>query len=278
MSLRKLIFLLILCVNSTHAQKDYGFYGSKFIVQTEGLINSPIFYNIVSIASGNINFKEENGKLTKSKDMFNYGYRFSLGYALKRNIAFLVELGQDFSNVYPEDYPIYYDFDSPRVTEHERLNTVSTSILPKFEFASSKSLLPMGLGHQVGFGIERTRVVDKDYRYTLDYYYLTDSSKVYSQSDSDLDPINFELIPKIKRYVLMYALSIRTPLTKHLLLNYGVRYSLRFGRAENQFIPTNYPDTKPIGNSGFTNDVIEKTARMRSLSIININVGLTYTF
>jgi hypothetical protein len=136
----------------------------------------------------------------------------------------------------------------------------------------------MGLGHQVGFGVEQTRIVEKDYLYTLDYYNTVDSNKVYSQSNSDLDPINFELMPKIKRFVLMYALSIRTPLSKHFLLNYGVRYSLRFGKAENQFIPSNSSNNQPIGNSRFTNDVIQTTARMRSLSIINVNIGLTYTF
>lgn len=278
MSLRKLIILFVLCVNSVYAQKDHGFFGSKIIVQAEGLINNPFFYNVLSIESGKINYKEVNGKLVKSNDLVNYGYRLSLGYAFKRNTAFLLEFGQDYSNVYPENYSIYYMFDQAAVSKHERLNAVSTCILPKFEFASAKSLLPMGLGHQVGFGVEQTRIVEKDYHYTLDYYNTIDSNKVYSQSNSDLDPINFELMPKIKRFVLMYALSIRTPLSKHFLLNYGVRYSLRFGKAENQFIPSNSSNNQPIGNSRFTNDVIQTTARMRSLSIINVNIGLTYTF
>ena len=275
---RTLVFL-VLFTKSVYSQKDNGFYGNKAIFQTEGLFNYPFFYNVISKSSGDFIYKAKDGKLVQSNDLMNYGYRLSLGYAFKRNMAFLVELGQDFSNVYPDRYPINYSYEQATVSQHEKLNAISTCILPKFEFASSKSLLPMGLGHQIGFGLERTRIVEKDYLYRLDYYDpMPDSNKLYSLSQNDLDPINFSLLPRIKRFVIMYALSIRTPLSKHLLLNYGVRYSARFGNVKKLYLPSTDTNNQPIGNADFTNAVIRTTARMRSLSIINLNIGLTYTF
>jgi hypothetical protein len=275
---RQTLIFFILLLKFSYGQKDNGFYGNKAIVQTEGLFNYPFFYNVITKSSGDRIYKAKDGKLIESNDLMNSGYRLSLGYAIKRNMAVLIEFGQDFANVYPDRYPIDYPSYQANISQHEKLNTMSTCVLPKVEFASSKSLLPLGLGHQIGFGVERTRIFEKDYLYRLDYYLLSDSNKVYSQSKNDLDPINFDLLPVIKRFVIMYALSIRTPLSKHLLLNYGVRYSARFGNVKKLYLPSVGTNNLPYGNEEFTNAIIKSTARMRNLSVINVNVGLTYTF
>jgi hypothetical protein len=259
------------------SQKDQGFYGHKAIVQLEGLASYPFFSNVITNAiTGEPSYRVSGGKLVESKDRFNYGFRGTLGYAIKRNIAILFEVGQDYSNAGPESNSII-DISglSQVISKHEILNVVTTSFIPKIEFATSKSLLPMGIGHQIGFGIANSKVIEKNYSYEIQSYdsftgkYGYTPHK-YGDSNSDVDPINFEKLTSIKKYVLMYALSVRTPLSKNILLNYGVRYTLNFGK--NSGISTN------SGNDQYTSSTLQTISRHRLGSIINANIGICFTF
>ena len=273
-------FTLIYLLGSTFAifgQKDYGYYGNKAIVQLEGLANYPFFSNVlVNDVTGEPSYKRSGDKLVETKDRFNYGFRGTIGYAVKRNTAILFEVGQDFSNAGPESNSITdVNGYSYQISKHEMLNVVTTSFIPKIEFATSKSLLPMGIGHQIGFGIANSKIIEKDDSYEIESYdsftgnFGYETVK-YSDSKSDVDPINFANLTSIKKYVLMYALSVRTPLSKSILLNYGVRYTLNFGK--NSGMNTN------SGNDYYTSAAIQTISRHRLGSIINANVGLCYTF
>ena len=258
------IFLLLSSTFSLFGQKDHGYYGNKAIIQLEGLANYPFFSNVLTNdISGESSYRVNGDKLVETKDRFNYGFRGTVGYAVKRNMAILFEAGQDYSNAGPQSNSI----------THEMLNVVTTSFIPKIEFATSKSLLPMGIGHQIGFGIANSKIVEKDYTYEIESYDSFTGNSSYTTvkySDGDLDPINFEKLTTIKKYVFMYALSVRTPLSKNLLLNYGVRYTLNFGK--------NTWDNTNSGNDSYTSSTIETVSRHRLGSIINANVGLCFTF
>jgi len=276
----RFLYTYIFLIGSTFSlfgQKDYGYYGHKAILQVEGLASYPFFSNVLTNdISGEPSYRVKGDQLVKSKDRFNCGFRGTLGYAVKRNIVLLFEFGQDFSNTGPESNSITDKYgNSCQISKHELLNVVTTSFIPKIEFATSKSLLPMGIGHQIGFGIANSKVIEKDYTYEIESYdaftgqYAYTTVK-YGDSNSDVDPINFEKLTSIKKYVLMYALNVRTPLSKSLLLNYGVRYTFNFGK--NSGTNTN------SGNDYYTSSAIQTVSRHRLGSIINANLGICYTF
>jgi hypothetical protein len=274
------IILIFVTAPFIFSQKDHGYYGKKAIIQIEGLANYPFFSNVLTDEiSGESSSKVSNGKLVSGKDRFNYGFRGTLGYALKRNKAILFEVGQDYSNVGPDNGRYIYDEfgNSQRINRHEMLDIVTTSFIPKIEFATSKSLLPMGIGHQIGFGIANSKVKEKNYMYeAVNYDSFSGSStyitKTYESYTSDIDPINFEKMKVVRKYVLLYALNVRTPLSKSLLLNYGIRYSFNFGKNNSSLTYNN------TGNDDYTGTVIETVSRHRLGSIINASIGLCYTF
>lgn len=281
-NLMKILFALLFFIglsNGLLSQKDNGYYGKKAIIQIEGLANYPFFSNVVSKQiTGTLPFEADGNTLTQKRDLFNYGYRGTIGYAVKRNMALLIEIGQDYSNVNPSSNSLFLSSDfSTYINAHEKLNVVSTSFIPKIEFASSKSLLPMGIGHQIGFGIANSKVIEKDYLYKItkyDYASSLSSSEMvyYSDSKMDTDPINFDKLIPIRKYVLLYALSVRTPLSKSLMLNYGVRYTLNIG-SNKTTLSESY-----IGNDQFTGELINAVSRHRTWSVINANIGLTFVF
>ena len=158
------------------------------------------------------------------------------------------------------------------------VDIISTSFIPKIEFASAKSLLPMGLGHQFGLGIENTVLKRKDYLYSVSNYSYSDTLKSYSLSDSDIDPIDFSKVQTVRKIVFIYALSMRTPVTKHVMFQYGIRYTLHLGKIESKLNPTQDANGNQITNVQYANDIMYVTSKQRLLSLINANIGITYTF
>jgi hypothetical protein len=268
------IFLLASHI-ALHGQKDYGFYGHKAIIQLDGLANYPFFSNVLSSQiSSEPCYKAKDGKLIETKDRFNVGYRVTIGYAVKRNRALLLEIGQDFSNVSIEDGYVHNNSSDSYVDKHEMPHILTTSFIPKIEFATSKSLLPMGLGHQIGFGVANSSVVKKNYLYETSAYGSSDQTEIhYNDSNADIDPINFQNARQIRKIVFLYALSVRAPLTKNLLLTYGVRYTANIGKNERTDL---YEST--FQNDNFTGKVVGIVSRHRSVSFINVNLGICYTF
>jgi hypothetical protein len=260
-------------------QKNNGYYGRKAFMQIEFLGNNPLFYNLVSEEAETIGYKRIGNSISESNDKFNYGFRFSTGYAVKRNIGILFEFGQDFSTIYPKPNPLYYNTSyTPKIITHEMIDVTSTIFIPKVEFASAKSLLPMGLAHQFGLGFENSVIKQKDYLYVVQSSSSIDSIKLYSTSNSDLDPVDFNKLQSVRKLVVLYALSMRTPITKQMMIQYGIRYTLHLGNRNMKFNPDETSNETQMNNSQYTNYLMFITSRQRALSIINVNVGLTYAF
>jgi hypothetical protein len=71
---------------------------------------------------------------------------------------------------------------------------------------------------------------------------------------------------------LMYGLSMRTPITKSLMIHYGLKYTINIGKYYGQ---NNHYDQ---ANSAYTNSFINAMYKHRTLSFINANLGLTFAF
>ena len=274
-SILLIISLLTFAVFTSHSQKDHGFYGKKGFIQFQTLFNTPFFPNLTSEGVGYE--RTENGLIQKN-DRVNFGYRASIGYAVKRNLSLLVEFGQDFSSAYIDnnsniqvpDGPFTKTYD---ITEHESIRLKSNIFMPIIEFGSSKGLLPMGLSHQIGLGVENTSIEDRDYRFLLSNNSsgpdIPEPYANYSDKDKDYpNPINISTMPVVKKVVFMYGLSMRSPISKSVMINYGIKYLLHFGPVQN----LNY-DPYTINN-----EVTRAISKHRNYSLINLNLGLTYVF
>src|SRR5574343_501538 len=151
----------------------------------------------------------------------------------------------------------------------------TTVFIPKFEFTTSKALLPMGLSHQLGFGFATSSAVEKDYLYQYTNYQFTSPIVNYSTYTNDIDPINFDKSQNVKKFVLLYALNMRTPITKSLMINYGIKYTINIGKKPNDYYYA-YSGGDPTLN--YTKYVENSMARHRGFSFMNAFVGLTFVF
>lgn len=256
---------LLLCSFTSVGQKDNGYYGKKAFVQVQTLMNYPLVYNLLY----NTGYAQRGNSLVRKNDNFNIGYRVTAGYAVQRNVAFLFEFGQDFSSVYLPDYTSVTVNGTYAYVQHEMIDLKTTVFMPIIEFGSSNALLPMGLSHQIGVGFAITNPIEKDYVFRYyDYdYYSSVNGNYQKYSTSTTDPINFNKVTSVKKAVIMYGLSMRSPITKSLFLNYGIKYTLNIGKYKN----FNYQYT--------TEDELEEEIyRNRTFSFININIGLAFAF
>lgn len=252
-----LTFFLLITFSSFGQKKKGGFYGKKIYVQSEGLFSFPLIEKLFTdgdsyIANGN--------NLVNGSDKFNYGYRLSAGIILKRNLGFGVEFGHDYSNS-----NVNYQYN------HEMLDISTLVFVPKFEFAHENALLPMGISHHVGIGAEWSSIVDRDYLFGLyDPFTGYNTIKRYSEVTTDQLPFGeIKNIPSIKRYILMYDITMRNPLSKSLFLTYGFKYVLKF-KSENQ--------EASLSNSKNYENYLEEINFHRNTNIISFHLGLTLAF
>lgn len=272
----KTLFLsiVLLATLSVSAQKDNGFYGNKFFIEADLLMNNPLCYNLFDNPYENPALKKVGSSLGVGKDQFNIGYRINAGYALKRNLALGIEIGQDFSSFYPEKYAYLYDSWNSAYgyeIEHEMVDITTMNIIPKIEIANSMALLPMGLSHSIGFGVALTKMVEKNYTYRAQDIYNYNMWTMGTYQNSQTDPIEISKYPALRKYVILYAINMRTPLTKNLLLSYGLKYTINFGGLKNYVYPG-------VNQAYQAQDVIFEMNRQRKLSFINLNLGLAYSF
>ncbi len=277
--MKTLIFILFtLFISSFFSQDNKGYYGTKFYVSVESILSSPIVYNLLQNVDNN----------NPQFDKINYGYRFTAAYVIKRNIAFGLELGTDYSNITSiSDLPVNSTNSSIKnytKFNYDNVGITTFSIMPKIEFANSSGLLPLGLSHQIGFGVSNSTIKSGSYhyessfskdstiQYTDDYGYTYSSiSTFYESASGEKNLSETNLSTPVKMYTLLYALNVRTAISKKILFSYGFRYTLN-GNLNNVDAITS--DAGIIPNSSFSNSI----ARQRRCSIISFNLGLTYAF
>lgn len=253
--------LIMLSFFLSYAQDNKGYYGTKAYFSLETNMSTPLISNLVN-----------NGLELKKYDKLNYGIRVSGNYIIKRNLSIGIELSNDFSNLSGTIFPNYYSYSNYDVKDYnfyQDIKLSTFSFIPKIEFSSKNGLLPLGLSHQIGIGISKTNLKSGTYNYWLsDYGY----SYNYINEANDFDG-SFEFTKEnrpetIKNLTFLYALNIRTSLTKKVMLSYGFRYTLNIYKQKNiglfQLI-------------NFDNDRYEsKVITQRFLNIIHFNLGLTY--
>lgn len=261
-----LIVVLFAFHYSVCAQKNYGFYGKTNFVEVTSVSYLPVIKNFSNSYSSEGYKKSGNSLVAASSDWFNTGFRASVGRAFKKNFAASFEYGVDFwSN--PLSMQYYYNLGGfnqyIQFNRHENISMRTTHFMPKIHLASKSALLPLGLNHEIGLGLTLSKVKEKEYLYTLN------SGSVDPGSSSEY--IDFERV--YRGIQLMYGLRMRKPLSKSLLLNYGLRYTVDFALASDS------PNTNSMKYYTLSNDEIHEITKNNNFrNILSFDLGLTFAF
>jgi hypothetical protein len=266
------VLLMLVLVNQVSAQNP-GYFGKKNVVDFSLNLQNPTFGNLRIAGRKDATFLALNGSnLVSKKDRLDWGFRFNYSRPLKRNFAIGLEFGYDYFSVQRESRREYYGNNN---YYFENVDVNSLSIMPKFEFSSDGGLLPMGISHQLGFGVRLIKPVDKEYTVAVSEEYLLYSSSINIPIEPEYTSVLKYNGPSIKGYILMYALNFRSPLTKSLMLNYGIRYTLNFMSSTyiNDYNVENLSDLV-LDEAEFT-DIVRYR---KQFSLIQANIGLSFAF
>ncbi len=266
----KNIFALTLCIflaAAANAQNP-GYFNRKNVLEFSMNGQMPVFNNL-RYAFGDPFYKVKNGRLTNSRDRFDYGFRFAYMRTVKRNFGIGLEFGYDYfsiqrDNKYVSDwfYNNNYDF--------EKIDVSSMMIMPKLEFSNKGSVLPMGIAHQIGIGIRMVKPRDKEYHYADGEYSGSSQTGVAIPMP---DTSSYQG-GSVRGLTVMYAVNMRTPLSKRLFLNYGLRYTLNFMSKPSYLEYDNMNQSIEMSEAEF-----RMLARQRKqYSFIQASIGLSFAF
>jgi hypothetical protein len=139
--------------------------------------------------------------------------------------------------------------------------------MPKLTFTKEGGLLPIGLNHEIGIGYTRTKIVDKDYNFKIN-----SGSEYLSAEDSvKIDTHYADYNEKYGGMTFMYAFKIKTPISKKIMINYGLRYTLNLKSFS----------FKSSGSSQYVQsaaDMARNIGKKRVLNFLTFNLGLSYAF
>lgn len=223
--MKGLIILLVLLFSQLTFSQNTGLYGKKFAVQVDFLSAYPFFSNLQGDSYNR--YKNKSGKLVQGNDNFDYGLNLSGMYATKNNAGIGLEYNINYSSIYAPSYiqrtNITNGFEvyESNSLDHERIKMNTSSVMAKLELTSRNGLLPIGLSHQIGFGLTFTKLVQDD------YLYQNNTSPGNEIPDYDEKFYNYDN-KSFRGFTFMYALSVRMPVSKRIMISYGLRYTFNF--------------------------------------------------
>lgn len=282
--MRFLLSFTAIVVCFTAVSQNPGYFDKKNSFDFYATGQYPLVSNLLDVISGKEVYKKSGTELEEKRDHFDYGFRFTYMRTLKRNFGMGVEIGTEYFSsqrnyIEPEMYTGNYLL-------VDRTNIRCLTIMPKLEFSNKGGLLPMGIAHQIGLGINLFKPADRQY-----YYQHSGYNNVLYPPETIEVPVGNEY--KGKRLVgvtAMYAVNMRTPLTKFLFLNYGLRYTLNFLQSvaytpppsSDPNVPVDYfIDPQDYHNNSFEINKFELrylVKERKQFSFIQASLGLTFVF
>lgn len=262
-----------------------GYYGKKAFVELNGLGAVPVINNL----SADYGYFVKSGKtLITGKDKFNAGFNVNVGITMNYQSAISFNVGYSYFNMEGPTNLYYYEGSNNSFqaipVKFENLRVRSLVLMPVLQISTSRSAMtPVGFSHELGFGIVRSKVLDKDYRYIGNansdgsFYHNGAYKDVIEFMDSvsleNGSLINYDQV--YKGFVLMYGINMRTPVSKQLAIHYGLRYTVNLV-TNNQWYDYN-GKIKSFESALF--DQIANSMRItRMRSIISLQLGVTYVF
>jgi hypothetical protein len=135
--------------------------------------------------------------------------------------------------------------------------------MPKIETNSNLGILPSGLSHQIGLGFTLTKIEKKDYVFT-NFNLTTDEKEIIKNALTFKD---------YKGFSFLYQMNYRTPISKRLFINWGMRYSLNFSAMVKPF--ATYNETL---NYGVADQYRKNIFSTRLSNAIQFTLGLGFSY
>jgi hypothetical protein len=210
--------------------------------------------------------------------------------ALNRNVSLGLQAGNWYTEINGLEQVLFRDGYNGDYTgyiylKNNRLEVKTFSIMPVLMIGAGKDIAPVGVSHEFGIGFLQSKVRDKDYDLEpsdpYSYYYgpngYTSVSSQYlldSLGQAYGGLINYK--QGYKGVQLMYGLKFRTPVSKSLMLHYGLRYTLNL---ISQKYDTYYYNYSNVDWKSYQENYLgSRIRRTQLLNFIQVQFGVTYTF
>lgn len=274
----KALFVLLFLLCFTHGySQTYGYFGKKNVLTINGMGCMPMVYWFTRASSNYKPSGSSTNSLTQRNDLIDGGFLVSLSHAFSGSFGLGIEYGLNFQNITGPTSGVVNTADNSAYfsMKHEQINVRTMTILPKIEYTFMGEQFPIGINNQFGIGFSTTKPIEKDYAVKPQFDSYADPTVV-----SSFDPkkvVDYDMEP-VRGITILYAFNVRTPISRSILLNYGIRYTLNldFGRIDgyggynyygyaNKYYVDDYLIRREIGNK-------------RLSSIIMLNFGINYVF
>lgn len=271
------VLLFLLCFTDGHSQ-TYGYFGKKNVLTINGTGCMPMTYWFLRRAP---NYKWTGNSLTQGNDFFDGGFVASISHAFSGNFGLGFEYAMTFGNMAgPQEATVTFNYGQSGYSytenvdiRHEQLKIQTMSFLPKIEYTFLGDQMPIGINNQFGVGFSTTKVIEDDYEVKPVFNGYNNPETAESFDEDKV--LNFSKLKPVNGMTLLYAFNVRTPISRNLLLNYGIRYTLNLDFTE----LTSY--TTPSSTQGYyvhSNEIQRLISNKRLSSIIMLNFGINYVF
>lgn len=274
--MRYLLVLSIALLGYNCSGQDFGFFGKKNIISVNGLGNVPLIYMFAN--NGTTTYKKNGSKLQEGKNLFDYGMNVSFSHAFSGKFALGFEYALNFAKCNgPSAGEIDYENNNSYYFgtvnfEHEQLSIRTMTYMPKIEYSMLGEQLPFGINNQFGIGFSSTKIIEKNY--AVEQVQQEFQDPIIATIFNSKNVFN----PKMKNLngiTVMYGFNVRTPISKNLLINYGIRYTLN-ASLDFDVINGNAQTESNYYVSEF--DMNRLLIRKRITSVLAFNIGINYVF
>ncbi|ASS47659.1 MAG: hypothetical protein A3D31_17695 [Candidatus Fluviicola riflensis] len=273
MKIKILLTACFVSLLSVVQAQEAGYFGKKTFVDLSVQGQLPIIYSLVNRDKG---YVMKSGKLQKSYNLKDFGFRGSLGYMFSENAGLAFEYNHHLYQVNPlrggELNRQYVDSATGALTTEyiqpqvAFLDIQERTFMLKSVFSSFNGRVPAGLTHEWGvgycmIGIDNREAAASNGTDSV----LTGESISKNLIDADVD--------EYKGMVFMYGLRMNYPLNKSMLFHIGVRYSYSWLFDKKDFRKTEQTEAWLSGR-----ELWSRINQRRQLGIINLGAGLTICF
>lgn len=283
--MKLLILISVIAFSFNSYCQSGGYFGKKNTVAVDGLASMPLIALIFKVPQG---YKNSNGTLVESRDLFDYGYRISTSHTFSSKFGLGLEYGLDYSNLKtPKSIRFQGEYDDigSEKFQQEMLDMRTNSVMlimdyylgnwgaSPGDYYAEESLFPLGFSNQIGVGYSWTKLVNRDYLYSIDESVANEVGKDIFSYSSD---------QSVWDITVTYRLSFRQPISKNFLINYSMvtNVSARgIGNFADFMEGTSGRISYSEGASIYDDRYIEtQVLRRRLVSLIYFKMGLSYVF
>ena len=226
MKFAKFVLPLLFVSSMVNAQTTY--YGHKVGIDFNFIGRKPLFNRTLEnwlekqSADENIRYK---GKRLEQYSNYDWGFVGGLTLYSRRKASFAVQFTYYKSDVSRNFTGYYYDETNDveyngSTMVNEDMKFKSMTIMPVLSLTSEELIKPIGLTHEFGVGFMTSSLVDKDYHFRTDGNIYVDQDIMYNKKHT------------YKSACIMYGLKLSKPISKNIVMNFGLRYSLIFGNTD----------------------------------------------